>query len=213
MELLEEENSNTLFRNNVLQFLVALAIVLILLLVIKYMRSRQEKRRVTLSLEKEIEKLKLEQREKSSSVSSLVKYRIDALNELYQSIRIKSRDENKTKRVVPLSSLFKSMNDNNEILEICLPDSFWEKMKLSVEGEYPGILSFVEERYPSLSKQDLQLFCMLCAKVSPQIIKLCMNYMNAKTVSNYKKKLIRDKMGLDMSFDDFLLHYQNGKLR
>ena len=39
-----------------------------------------------------------------------------------------------------------------------------------------------------------------------------MNYSNVKTVSNYKKKLINVKMGLDMSFDDFLQRYSNGML-
>lgn len=211
VDQLKKAHSNTLYGIIVFKVLLVVAVFFIMALVFKYRTSKAEKKRIKESLETEIERLKSEQN-KSDSVSSLVRCRIDALKELYQSIRIKSQDENKTKRIIPLSSLFKSMNDNNEILDIDLSESFWKKMRRSVDGEYHGILSFIEKRYPSLTEQDLQLFCLFCSHLSPQIIKHCMNYSNAKTVSNYRKKLIKVKMGLDMSFDDFVQQYLSGKL-
>ena len=40
-----------------------------------------------------------------------------------------------------------------------------------------------------------------------------MNYSNAVTVSNYKRKLIKEKLGLDISFDDFIQLYLDGQFK
>ena len=155
--------------------------------------------------------------EVKNSVSEIVAYRIDALKELFDSIKFKPKDKQvdnnvRIRNIIPLSSVIGDMSDAYHVMNIKLTDKFWERISLSVDGEYPGIMSFVKKRFPSLTEKDLQLFCLLCAQLSPQIIKLCMNYSNVKTVSNYKKKLINVKMGLDMSFDDFLQRYSNGML-
>ena len=84
-------------------------------------------------------------------------------------------------------------------------------MKLSVDGEYNGIYSFVEKHYPHRAEKDLQLFCLLCTNLSPQIIKLCLNLTSARTVTNYRSILIKKKMGLDMSFDRFIQKYVDGE--
>ena len=85
-------------------------------------------------------------------------------------------------------------------------------MKLSVDGEYKGIATFVEQRYPDLTSDDLKLFYLSCAGISPQIIKLCMNYTSAVTVSNYKRRLVKEKLGLDIKFEEFIEKYMNGDL-
>jgi hypothetical protein len=99
-----------------------------------------------------------------------------------------------------------------EILSINLSEIFWDKMKRSVDGEFNGIATFVENHYPNLTLQEHHLFNLLCANISPQIIRLCMNYTNAKTVSNYRKKLIKKMTGLDMSLDEFIKCYQEKRL-
>ena len=148
----------------------------------------------------------------SNNVSELVRCRIDALNELYRDVRIRINDDSKTKKVLPLSSLLKAMNEKNEILNIQLTESFWRKMKLSVDGEFNGIASFVEKHYPDLTEQEQHLFCLICANISPQIIRLCMNYTNSKTVSNYRKKLVKKMTRQDMSFEEFVDRYLKGLL-
>ena len=149
----------------------------------------------------------------SKSVSEIVSYRISALNELYHDLRVKmSEDGERVKRIVPLSSLFKSLNDENKLLQVNLSDSFWHKLKISVDGEYNGIVTYVENKYQNLTVDELRLFILICADISPQIIKLCLNYTNAKTVSNYRSKLIKKRMGLDMSFDDFKRKFLDGEL-
>jgi hypothetical protein len=202
-----KDNNNTL-----LSILLGLAVLMSLsVLIIKrlYSSAKRDKKEIKL-IRQELELTIVEQQK--SDVSKLVGYRISALNELQQSIRVRTEEDKRIKRIIPLSSFFKDLHEKNAILKLHLNKSFWEKMKLSVDGEYNGIMSFIEQKYPDLNEDDLKLLCLLCANLSPQIIKICMNYTNAKTVSNYRKKIIQNKMKLSMSFDEFREKYINGEL-
>ena len=112
-----------------------------------------------------------EQAQRNKSVSELVAYRTAAIRELYQDIRVRIKDDSKVKKVIPLTSVFQSMHERNEILELNLREKFWENMKRSVDGEYNGIYSFVEQNYPNLNERDLKIFCILCADLSPKLIR------------------------------------------
>ena len=198
--------------NRLLSILLGLAFLVVLSVLIIYrLYSNVKRYKKEIKLTRQELSLAIEEQQKSD-VSKLVGYRISALNELQQSIRLKTDEDRRVKRIIPLSSFFKDLHDKNAILKLQLNESFWQKMKLSVDGEYNGIMSFIERNYTDLSKDDLKLLCLLCANLSPQIIKVCMNYSNAKTVSNYRKKIIRNKMKLDMSFDEFREKYINGEL-
>ena len=151
-------------------------------------------------------------RSRTDKISELVGYRFAALNELYQTIRIRVSDDGKTKKVIPLSSLFKDMHDDRSILKVNLSDTFWENMKLSVDGEFNHIVSFVEQNHPELNDKDIRLFCLLCAGLSPQIIRICMDYTHEKTASNKKAKLMQ-KMGLDMKFNEFIEAYMKNEIK
>ncbi len=209
---LKDANSSISTKNLIIFILVLMTTLFILRLAYSIRMSKKEKKEITESLQDEIERIKSEYENNTDTVSTLVRYRIAALNELYQDIRIKSHDEKRTKKIIPLSSFLKTLNENKDILEIDLSKSFWEKMERSVDGEYSGIMTYVRNKYPLLSEQDLKLFCLSCAHLSPQIIKLCLKYSNAKTVSNYRKKIIKLKMGLDLSFDEFIRQYLKGNL-
>ena len=152
-----------------------------------------------------------EQAQKNKTVSELVAYRTAAIRELYQDIRVRIKDESRVKKVIPLTSLFQSMHERNEILELNLKEKFWENMKLSVDGEYNGIYSFVERNYPNLTERDLKIFCLLCADLSPQLIRLCMNITSARSITNYRSVIVKKKMGLDMSLDTFIKKYLDGE--
>jgi len=146
-------------------------------------------------------------------VSKIIRIRRDAIDELYQEIRVRKIDNNgEKKRKVPLISIIKELNDNKELLQIKPKESFWVKLELSIEHEYPGLLSFVKDNYPNLTQKDIQFFMMLCAHISPQIIKLCFNYDHVVTVSNYKRKLIKEKIGMNITFEELIKLYEEGKL-
>ena len=132
--------------------------------------------------------------------------RNSALKELYNDIRVRFKHENK-RSVVPLISLIKDLNEKKQILCLTPKDTFWENLSKSVDGELQGIVTYVKKTYPSLNIKDMHFFLLLCANLSPQIIKICMNYSSAVTVSNYKRTFIREKFGLNIKFEDFVNHF------
>ena len=184
-------------------------------------RNRKEREDIVQELTKTIKELENKQHDllaMHDTVSQLVSCRADALNELFTSIKFKTNKDGKNngdrgvRSIVTLSSVISGLSEIYHPLKVDLPESFWEKIKRSVDGEFKGIATYVENTYPDLTDKEFKLFCLLCANISPQIIKLCLNYTNAKTISNYRTKLIKVKMGLDLSFDDFIHQYISGKL-
>ena len=162
--------------------------------------------------ELEDKKKKLEQQQ--SSISELVGYRISALNELFESIRFKTTDDGnkRIRRIIPLSSVIIDLSENYSVLKTELSDEFWDKMKCSVDAEYKGIVTHVEENYPNLTIKEKRLFCLLCAGIPPQIIKLCLDYTNVKSVSNGINIIIKKKIGIDTNLDEFIDRYMKSEL-
>ena len=175
----------------------------------KHKHQISEKNKQLAELHKK--RLEFEQESINSQVSIIVRYRHAALNELYNSIRIKSVTDDGRKRLMPLVGIIKELFETKGILNKPLPVSFWKNLKNSVDGEFQGIASFVEQQYPFLSEKDLRLFMLLCADFPNQIIKICMNYTHDVTVSKNKKKLMRDKIGFDGTINDFVKSYLEGK--
>ncbi len=216
----EKFNSRLIKHNNSFIFLLLFVSILltILFLVVYSLRkklNRQYCEFETCRKELEFALSDLEQQRKSytEDVAKYVGYRISALNEIHQAIRVKKKgSKDGTRSVVPLSSLIKELSENNSLLTVNLSDSFWTKLKMSVDAEFNGIVSFVENRYLNMSETDIKLFSLLCAKISPQIIKVCMNYTNSKTSSTYRNRMIKKKIGLDMTFDEFIEQYMNGDI-
>ena len=171
-------------------------------------KLRQQIQAINTELENSVARL---QKETHENVSAFVSQRLDALNEIYQNVRIRINDENRVKKVIPLNGFLQLLNDKNEIINFQPSDVFWERMKSSVNGEYNNILTWVENRYPNLNERDMKLFCLLCAKLSPQIIRICMNLTSSRTVTNNRSLIIKKKMGLNMSFDTFVEKYMNNE--
>ena len=214
----ERVHFQTHFEGKKKKYIKITAAILLLLLVIftivYYSARRQlikrldENKAIKHELEKALEDL---ERLKRDGESKYVGNRIAAIIELYNAIRVRKKDGSGKKRsVIPLPGLLKELDDKNELLQMELSDTFWLQLKLSVDGEYNGIVSFVEKRYPNLGESDIRLFCLLCVGISPQIIKLCMNYSSAKTSSSYRNRLVQKKMGLDMTFNEFVEKYMQG---
>ena len=195
------------------------ALLAITMVVLKKKLKNKEKERQ--SMEQELkatitslrERLKQQMDSNNSNISALVKCRLEAFQELFDSIRFKAkREENSKKRsIVTLRGVLSGIGEHYQLMNVQMGDSFWEKLRTSVDGEFNGIVSFVEQRYPSLTPRDIRIFCLLCTNVSPQIIKICMNLTNVKTVSNYRGNIM-GKIGLDMTFNEFILKYLNGDL-
>ena len=162
----------------------------------------------------EVNKKSHEQKQDSinKQVSSIVRFRLAALNELYQSIRITSVKEDGGKRSLLLANTVRELYEKKGILQTPPSDSFWNNLRRSVDGEYEDIVSFVEQNYPEMTDKDMHLFLLLCADFPNQLIKMCMNYTSDVTVSKRKKKLIKERFGLDVKLDEFIQMYLDGQL-
>ena len=149
----------------------------------------------------------------NKQVTNVIRDRLAILNEIYYNIRVKTNiGTRKGKRMLPLIALIKELNENKQTAHLILKESFWEKLKKSVDDEYHGLATFVERKYPELSTKDYRLFLLSCADISTQIIKLCLDFSSAVTVSNYKRRLIKEKIGIDVKFDEFINLYLDNKL-
>ena len=172
----------------------------------------EEKDKKIKKVTKENVKLLSQQTIVKGQVSKIVRNRLAAINEIYQDIRVKTSSHAPYKKSLPLISLIKDLNDKKQLSMITPKESFWSNLKISIDDEYHGLATFVEKRYSFLTTKEFHLFLLLSAKISPQIIKLCMDYSSPTTVSNYKRKLLRDIMGHDMRLEDFIQDYLDGKL-
>jgi predicted Holliday junction resolvase-like endonuclease len=141
----------------------------------------------------------------------VIKHRLVALNELYLGVKIEVSSNGK-RRIKPLMEALKDLINKKNIQRTPPSKVFWDNLRLSVEGEYPGIIAHVEKNYPQLTERDLQLFLLMCAKFPNRIISFCMDYTGDATASKRKTHLLKEKMGMDMKIDQFLdLFVNDGK--
>ena len=210
--------------NHLLIIILSILFILTLLLIsltLQLRRSNRKKDAEMNDLEHAlvdiISGLEKKQRNLDQTQKDMVKrvsYRIDALRELFDSIKFKSKGKEQDGRrtIVSLSSVVRGLNEIYQPLKIELSADFWDKMRVSVDDEYNGIVSYVESHYPLLTQKELRLFTLLCAKISPQIIKMCLNYTHVNSVTNNRRIIINKKMGLDMSFESFVDKYMKNEL-
>ena len=170
-----------------------------------------EKDKTIKKVAKENDKLISRQTEINRQISRIVRKRLAAINEIYSDIRLRTADNTAYKQSVPLISLIKGWNEKKQLYMITPKESFWKDLHQSIDDEYHGLASFVKNKY-SLTVREFQLFLLLSAKISPQIIKLFMDFSNPTTVSNYKKKKKKNLTGHEMKLEDFIQDYLDGKL-
>ena len=184
----------------------------------EHLTEQENLKKIFVLKDRELDEMKMRHKELEArqsgiaeQVALIVRSRNDAFRELYQGMRVKSGTREK-RTVIPLIGLFKDLNEKKRILHTTPTDSFWMNLKISVDGEYNGISTFVEKKYPLLSVKDRHLFLLMCARLPNQIIKICMNYTSDVTVSNNKRRLIKEKMGLDLKFEEFIELYLKGNI-
>ena len=161
---------------------------------------------------KRCQELEMKQNDVLEEAAALVRLRQSVLNSIYNEIMVKIKSEDKKKSTMPLLGLIKELNEEKKLLHVTPKVQFWKDLKSLIDTQYHGLATFVEHTYPSLTVADNHLFWLSCADVSPQIIKLCLNYSSAITVSNYKRRLIKEKIGLDVKFEEFIKLYLDGQL-
>ena len=156
--------------------------------------------------------LENERQDLHESVTKIIQYRNEVLKELYNDIRIK-KDQGGITISTSLIGMIKDLNERKRVLKFLPKESFWQKIKSSVDAEYNGIASFIEQKYPCLTQKELHLLWLSCARMPIQILKICMNYTNDVTVSKNKKRIVKEKIGLDIKLEDFINLYLRGELK
>ena len=212
---------NTLKWNNLLKsgltIVLAIAVCLVALIILAKFKEKQREREhleMVNYLKQAIKDLQDKialQEEDMGKASALFKYRIEAFKELFDNVKYKTKTDNKKRSIVTLRNILNELDDHYIAMEVNLSESFWNKIKISVDGEYKGVATFIEKNHPKLSDRDFKIFCLLCTGVTPQIIKRCMNITSARTVSNYRS-IIMKKLGYDMKLEDFLKKFINGDI-
>ena len=217
----QEVKAKSKYRNLTIALLITSIVVILLVGLVYYLKyiiktnnqQREEAIKVLTGTITELNEKRKNPSQMQGSVSELLRYRVKALNELFDSLKFKAKDKNgRIRSIIPLSSVINGMSDTYQLLNIELSDTFWERMKRSVDGEYKGIISYIEKNYPNVTEKELHLLCMMCADIPPQIIKLCMNYSNVRSIYSNRSFIMKNKMGLDMTFDEFIDKYIKNEL-
>ena len=111
-------------------------------------------------------------------------------------------------------NLFASRFENSFILgkkkkDIRIEDGdFWLNMQNLADATFGKDLKNLEEKFPRLSKDDLYIIALKYLGFSYITIAVCMGYKD-KSYVNKKKDRIPKKIGLDMTFDEFLNSLKN----
>ncbi len=119
----------------------------------------------------------------------------------------------KMKQNMP-ENLFASRFENSFILgkkkkDIRIEDGdFWLNMQNLADATFGKDLKNLEEKFPRLSKDDLYIIALKYLGFSYITIAVCMGYKD-KSYVNKKKDRIPKKIGLDMTFDEFLNSLKN----
>ena len=93
--------------------------------------------------------------------------------------------------------------------EIRIEDGdFWQNMQNLADATFGKDLKNLEEKFPRLSKDDLYIIALKYLGFSYITIAVCMGYKD-KSYVNKKKDRIPKKIGLDMTFDEFLNTLKN----
>ena len=85
---------------------------------------------------------------------------------------------------------------------------FWLNMQSLADATFGKDLKNLQDKYPKLSKDDLYIIALKYLGFSYITIAVCMGYKD-KSYVNKKKDRIPRKLGLDMTFDDFLYTLKN----
>ena len=85
---------------------------------------------------------------------------------------------------------------------------FWKNIQSLADATYGKDLKILEEKFPKLSKDDLYIIALKYLGFSYITIALCMGYKD-KSYVNKKKDRIPKKLGLDMTFDEFLNSFKD----
>ncbi len=92
-----------------------------------------------------------------------------------------------------------------------LSNDFWINVEKVANLGFNGIISYVRKNYPEASEDKIRFIGLSCLKLSNEVIKVCLDLSNIKTVSSYKTYILNSVTGKTQNIDDFINGFlQNG---
>ncbi len=87
-----------------------------------------------------------------------------------------------------------------------LSDKFWVNLRTAVDAENAGIVSHIEDMNVC-DNNDVRLVMLCFFGLSNEVIKLCMNFTNKRTVSNYKNRIIKLISTTENTLDEYKMKF------
>ena len=87
-----------------------------------------------------------------------------------------------------------------------LSDKFWVNLRTAVDAENAGIVSHIEDMNVC-DNNDVRLVMLCFFGLSNEVIKLCMNFTNKRTVSNYKNRIIKLISTTENTLDEYKIKF------
>ena len=87
-----------------------------------------------------------------------------------------------------------------------LSNDFWMNLRTSTDAENAGIISHIENM-AVCNQEDLRLIMLCYFGLSNEVIKLCMDFSNKRTVSNYKNRIIKLISTTESTLDEFRIRF------
>ena len=92
-----------------------------------------------------------------------------------------------------------------------LSNDFWINVEKVANLGFNGIISYVRKNYPEASEDKIRFIGLSCLKLSNEVIKVCLDLSNIKTVSSYKTYILNSVTGKTQNINDFINGFlQNG---
>ena len=88
-----------------------------------------------------------------------------------------------------------------------LSNDFWNNVEKVANLGFNGIISYFRENYPNCSENDLRFIGLSCLKLSNEVMRLCLNLTNIKTVSSYKTYVLKNITGKNQNIDEFINNF------
>ena len=92
-----------------------------------------------------------------------------------------------------------------------LSNEFWVNVERVANLGFNGIISYFRENYPDCSENNLRFIALSCLNLSNEVMKLCLDLTNIKTVSSYKTYILKNITGKNQNIDDFINNFTQTK--
>ena len=202
---IQQTNSKKELFKLVISFLVCFIVIAIIVFVWVYYKKNKEWK----NLLEEHKNANNELIKKNIEVSNVNAECKTAVYELLQKIDSWVKINQSVPKELFASKFEKSLMLGKKKKEIRIETGdFWLNMQSLADATFGKDLKNLQDKYPKLSKDDLYIIALKYLGFSYITIAVCMGYKD-KSYVNKKKDRIPRKLGLDMTFDDFLYTLKN----